>query len=486
MPAPAAFPSPPRRFLPWLLLYALLIVYASTVVGPSGLHFVPLDPAEAWRGFVSRASTWLNTGSDQRADWMGNLGMYVPFGFLLTGTFWPNRSRPSALGAVAAASGALLVALGFLLAVKFAQVWFPPRTVTLNYVAAQTCGSIAGIVAFAVSHSRLMPMAWRGEGGARDNLRLVLWLYSAALLVFMLMPLDFAMTQPDLIERLDRLRDTLAAWPGAGRPRVVRAAMLLAGTLAMAPFGMLLVLGPRGRNRFLTGATARGFAWMLVVLVLSALLISGAPSLPSLMSRTLGIAMGAGFTRWLVRQDPDWLLDWITRLAHWGALPYLAVLLAVNGLLSAHWRGPAEAFDGLYPLGLLPLFDYYIVTKAEAAKNIVAHAAMYAPVGLFVWLRGYRPTAALLSAMLLALGIEAGRYLRPGLEGDINAVAVGALAALFTATLLPRIWWMVEGVTRPRASRLPASMPGWRERAAAARDRAAGLDAGNGAGIEHF
>ena len=49
----------------------------------------------------------------------------------------------------------------------------------------------------------------------------------------------------------------------------------------------------------------------------------------------------------------------------------LALLLVVNGLISAEWRTPEEAIGSLYWLGLLPGFDYYIVSKAEELKKFV-------------------------------------------------------------------------------------------------------------------
>ena len=175
--------------------------------------------------------------------------------------------------------------------------------------------------------------------------------------------------------------------------------------------------------------------------------------------------------RTLVRQDPNRLREWLGRKALWLVLPYFLILLSVNGLVSTHWQTPQEALRNLYTLGLLPLFDYYIVTKATAAKNIVAHVVMYLPIGVFVWLRGYRSGVAGLSALLLAAAVELARYLRPGLEGDINAVALAGLSALFTARTMPGVWHLLEGVTLPTLLRPTAQVLGWRERAAAAQLR---------------
>ena len=44
---------PNYRFSPWVLLYALLIAYSSTVIGPMGLHYVPIDPTEITLGITS-------------------------------------------------------------------------------------------------------------------------------------------------------------------------------------------------------------------------------------------------------------------------------------------------------------------------------------------------------------------------------------------------------------------------------------------------
>ncbi len=440
------------RFVPWLLACALLIAYSSTVVGPSGPNFVPLDPGQAWHEFRLRAFTWVSLGSDQRADWMGNLMMAVPLGFLLAGSLWPRRGgarQPLAVGIAAAA--ALVLALGFVLAVKFAQLFFPPRTVMLNYVVAQGIGAAVGIAAFGLAHAQSARLAWRGPGDPRERARLVLALYSAALFVFILMPLDFALGRADLWAQLQRLPRVLVAIPGADRPPVVQAALLLAGVAATVPFGMLLALGPRGRDRPTGAATVRGFGWMALLWVLSTLVLSGAPSLLSLALRTAGIALGAWAMRWLLRQDAERLLYRLRQLSVWAVIPYLLVLVAVNGLVSLDWATPAQAWRSLYRLGLWPLFDYYIVSKASAARNIVAHALMYAPVGVFVWLNGGRASVAGWTAVLLALVVEALRYLRPGLEGDVNAVAVAGLAAWLVAQAMPGIWWMLKGVARSAA-----------------------------------
>ena len=69
---------------------------------------------------------------------------------------------------------------------------------------------------------------WRNGNG----LALVLRLYTAALLVFLLMPLDFALNATDLHAQLLRLPDALTLVPGSNRPPSIQALVLIGGTLA--------------------------------------------------------------------------------------------------------------------------------------------------------------------------------------------------------------------------------------------------------------
>ncbi len=459
-----------ERFVILALLYALMIAYASTIVGPTGLNFVPLDPGEALQRFL--ATPYVHNGSDQRADWMGNLTMLVPFGFLLAGSLWPSgRGRGRAMAAVAAFGLSLIL----ILAVKYAQLFFPPRTVTLNYIMAQSIGAAVGIGLFAATHSRLASVLWGRMGGGLEHLVVALQIYTAGLVLFLLMPLDFALSGDDLAMQIGRLPDVLTALPGAGRPLVVRGVLLLASTAALVPVGMLLTVRQDRRavvGRSVAAATARGILWMIALFLVSTLVISGSPTLVSIVYRSVGIATGAALMQALSRADLARLRRRLTGTVPLLAVAYLGLLLMVNGLLATHWLSLGQAMSMGEPRALIPGFDYYIVTKAEAAKNIVGHAVMYAPVGVMLWLRRRSAAAAAGSAVLLALIVEVARYFRPGLEGDINAVGVAGFAAWLTAALMPAVWAMLESIGRPT----PASPPGvvgWRDRAKAAQLRAA-------------
>jgi VanZ family protein len=430
------------------VLYAAVMLYSSTVVGPSGPNFVYRDPALVFRAFL--ATRYVFHGSDQRADWVGNLLMLVPFGFIVTATLWPVRPGRK----LAALLGAVLICIGTILAIKYLQLFFPPRTVTLNYILAQTVGAVIGSGGCVVWHQRI------GHSVNRRDLVaafvIALRLYTGALCLFILMPLDFALNATDLGLLMERLPETFLILPGNGRPPVVRIVVIVMAAVAFIPVGMMLTFVRRGIyqvRRSLFSVAGIGLLLTTALYGLTALVISAFPVMPAVLYRTAGIVAGAAMIRWLARQDAEALRRWLSRLVPWAAVPYLLSVLLVNRLLSVDWLSWPEAVVQAYPLGFLPLFDYYIVTKAEAAKNIVAHAVLYMPVGVMLWLRyGDRVGGlAFVLAALLSFVVELGRYFRPGLEGDINAIAVAGLASLLAVRLMPQAWSMVQALGRQPA-----------------------------------
>ena len=441
------------RLARWVLLYAAFVVYGSVVVGPIGFHYVPEAPAVAWRQLL--AVRYVPHGPDQRPDWMANLVMLIPLGFMLTGALTPARGW----GRVPAALGGFALSLLFVLAVKYAQLFFPGRTVTVNYIAAQSIGAALGTVCFALGRDRLVDALLRPlAGGGRGALIALFGAYAVALAYFLLMPFDLVLSRGDILTRLAALPGILRAWPGAGRPAALRAVLVLAGAAAPAPLGALMALAaPRkGLARLgLVAALASVAMWAAELPILSA-----TPMLPALGYRFLGIWAGAAALRALT---PARLERARTALAR--AVPllvplYLLALAGANALLARHWRTVAEARAALDPLGLIPLWHDYIVSKAEALKSTLVHLLMYAPVGGMVWLRGGRGRraawAAGVAAGVLSGLVEVGRWFRPGLQPDFNEIVIGGLAAFLAVRWLPGLWRvLLSGLAPPGEAAMP-------------------------------
>ena len=448
-----------RRFALWALLYALILVYASTVLGPEGINFVGTDPIVALRMLLS--ISYQANGSDQRADWVANLLLLAPLGFLLAGAVLRGGPLRRAIGAGIALCSCLL----FVLMVKYAQLFFPPRTVTLNYILAQSLGSTLGIACYWLAHERLGAGIQTMRAGGRNALKVVLAAYAVALLLFYFYPFDFVLSADDFQERTATLPALMLSWPGAGRSIAIRLILVLAGTAATVPIGMLFAILNHGRS--LLWLSAVGSLMMAVLTALTILVLSTTPFLAAILYRTAGFSLGTALVIWMARQD---LRRWIWLLGRSVPVmiaPYGLAVLLVNGVLTLHWRSPNEALADLDVHSLLPFWEDYIVSKAWAAQSIAAHVAMYAPIGVMLSLwRGAGRTrgggVAATLGFLISFAVELGRFLRPDGQPDVNNIIIGAVAAVGAVKITPFLCRLLaEGIRDDQATAggTPALIP---------------------------
>jgi VanZ family protein len=433
------------RLLAWLLLYAAGVVYSSLVLGPVGFHYVPQDPIAAWHAFLH--TPYVENGSDQRPDWIANLLNQIPTGFLIAGVLWPYRWRWLRPFAVLVS---LVLGIGFVLAVKYAQLFFPPRTVTLNYITAQSIGVTAGVFLLCWWRGALAGFVARQFAGG-NGLAIVLGAYTIALIGFSLVPFDIALSVDDWHERLAGLPALFLSMPAADRPTSIRILLVVMSTASTVPIGMLLgLLSPRGsllRHAFV------GLVLMTLVAAAEAAELSATPYLVAIGYRTFGILAGAVLLRGLRARDPARLRALLARLVPALALPYIAAVLFVSGVLTRSWRTVPQAMAALEWRGLVPFWHWYIVTKEHAAQSLVVHLAMYAPIGVMIWLRRGRTRGgawlAAVLAMPFALAMEVGRWFKPELQPDFNDVLVAGVAALGAYLAMPRVWRLVEEAIWP-------------------------------------
>lgn len=402
-------------------------MYASTIVNPLGFHFVPIDPAVAWQRLLT--SRYELLGDDQRADWMANLLMLVPLGVLTTGTLGPAH-RPVAR--LLAAALVLPMCIGFVVAVKYAQLFFPPRTVTLNYILAQSLGALIGVLFFLVLQRQFLALA----GGGRRALLATLWLYTLALTGFVLFHFEPTLDVATLAQRTWAM---LWAWPAAEQGRLQTLALIAAYFAALLPVGALLVL--RRPAAGAVGAIVPGMVGLAVVNVVR-LMLGGMPtSLPLQMG---GMVCGAFGGRWLAGQDSERLRRRLRGFVWPAVIPYVVAVLAVQNLLHGPWRRFDVAWAALDQRLLLPFFPSYIVSKTHALSAAVVHIIMFAPIGAMLWLRvGSRPWGPPLAAgiaAVFALGVEVGRMLKPGLDPDFSDAIIAAAAAWGVAKMCGSLW----------------------------------------------
>jgi len=175
--------------------------------------------------------------------------------------FWPRGGRWRWLTA-----GAALCCCLFL--VVTVKLFSRPCTVSLNYIEAQSPGSLLGVALFWLSSDRYFPFC-KVLPTCRRPLMVVCWIYTAALLLFFLFSFDFALSTEDFRERAAALPHMLLSWPGEGRSTTLRVVTVLADAAATVPLG--LWLAPKSRRRCLFRIAVAMFAMMSLVTVLTML-----------------------------------------------------------------------------------------------------------------------------------------------------------------------------------------------------------------------
>jgi glycopeptide antibiotics resistance protein len=421
-------------------LYGLGMAYVSLVIGPVGFHYVPIDFGEALRRFG--AIGFVHHGSSERADWIGNLIMAVPFAYLANSAI---NSVSGTAGRVVGIVASLAVSVLLILAIKFGQLYFPPRTVTLNYIAAQILGAALGVLLFQLSHTRFYPrFAAQFENG--DGLAIVLGAYTVWLIAYFLMPFDLVLSPGDLAARLLQLTVILGASPAEGRSDTYQLLVILGDTLATAPVGMFLAV--RGRERTTLSLIFRALGLMMLIFVAQLFVLGAKPFLIALVYRTVGAVIGVLFIQRIKGKDLRKRHYYFSQYLPFVFPVYLLLVMFVSGLMSSQWATLDEALNSLEARQFLPFWNFYIVTKARASESFTVEFLMFAPIGVMIWLRrGFWSSGAKFSAFLaftLSMLMEIGRMMKPGLRPDFSDPIIAALAAAAAFKSMPFLWKMFE------------------------------------------
>ena len=414
-----------NHFVAMAALYASAMIYSSLVLGPVGLHYVPLAFGEAWDRFIS--VRFVPHGSNERPDWIANMMLPIPLAFLINSAAGFGGQAGRRLGGIVAA---LAISFLFVLALKYAQLFFPPRTVTLNYITAQLIGVVLGVIVFQLSHSRLYPRLL-GLFDDGDGLTIVLGAYSFFMVAYYLMPFDITLSLGDLAARALELFGILPAIPGEGHSAPYQLLLVVADTLTTVPVGMFLAV--LGRQRTTRRLVFCAFAWTFLIFFAQLFVMGTEPYLVALIYRTAGTVVGVLFIQRIRGKDLRKRHYYFSRYLPFVIPVYLLLVMYVSGVLSARWVGFDMATDRLEPRQFLPFWNFYIVSKAHAAQSLVVGFFMYAPIGAMVWLRrGFWSSGGKFSAMLafsLSLAMELGRMLGPGLRPDFSDPIIAAIAA---------------------------------------------------------
>ena len=434
-------------FLGWLV-YVAFVIYGSLVP----LNFKPLPLDQAWVRF--QGIPMLDLGVEHRADWLANGILYVPVGFLTVALFGGGRLHW--LRSLPVVFSAIFFSFVLAVGVEFAQIFFPPRTVSRNDVIAEWIGSVLGIV-LALQWSRWLHRFLAALSGRADHVFIHgVQAFAAGYLAFSFFPYDFLLSSTELG---DKIRSEAWGWLIAGqslnRGIVVLAVKLLAEVLTVVPLGLMLGRWNESKGRAVASNTwlAGGFLGGFIELV-QFFVYSGVSQGVSLLTRAVGMFVGAMLwseRRRLGRLREEGIHGWFLAIL---IILYLLTLLAVNGAFDREWHGLAAAQRSLAQTRFLPFYYHYFTTEQAALLSLASVALMYAPVGALGWLQRWAPVMTMCMAALVASGIEATKLFLGGRHADPTDVLIAAFAAWATVRLLARLSTS-GGVAVPLAEESP-------------------------------
>lgn len=468
---------PNGNLLLWVALgYTAFVIYGSLV--PLDFHRHPLR--EAWESF--QRIRYLELGIGSRADWVANILLFVPLAFFWLGVFWPNRGQI----ARALTSGfVLFCCIGLSVAIEFTQIFFPPRTVSLNDIIAETIGTLIGAAVWWSTGVRVMRW-WADWSRAHPPAGLAerfLYIYLFLLFGYSVLPLDLTISVVEIYHKWEEGKVLLVPFSAVYKSGAQQTYALLADVAIWIPAAFLWRLSSPHPIRIVV---LRVLACATTIEFLQLFVYSRVTSTTDVLTAGCGGAIGALLAERLQRSvgSKDSFqhahaigvsaLTWVLALAGW-----IAVLIVVfwypfdfnNDWGFVHGRVAA--------LKRVPFHAYYYGTEFRAVTEVFHKMGFFFPLGalLAVAVLGVRrrlsvPPVLLhvVSAIVIAcaaMGIEVGQLFLPGKIADTTdwfLETLGGLAGYFCLRILSPIWrsGRADGLPPKASERAPAPRTNFR------------------------
>lgn len=419
--------------LPWLfvLAYLIFIVYGSLLPFEYASH--PLG--SAWENF--QQAKMLELGVQSRADWIANGILYIPAGFLVAE--WLTGRVPKALR-VPAMCIAFLFCVSLATAIEFAQIFFPPRTVSQNDILAECIGSLAGItLAPRIGKWVRRLFAYRPET-AEAGTTLLLTAYLAAYIAYSLFPYDLLLSTAEFAEKLNssKLGILLAGKDLNGQFFLVLSRLTTEIATAI-PLGVFFIRRAKAAPSTPATSLLQGAALGLAIEVAQIFIYSGLSQGLSVLTRALGCYAGA--LMWLQRENFN--QEKVKSLLKRGSYPLLALYLfglaVLAGWFRHHWANMDTALVAFSNVRLLPFYYHYYTSEAVALASLTAVSVMYLPVGVIAWAWNWSGVAAALLAAFFALVVETSHLFFTDTHADPTNILIAAISAWAIKTLIDRL-----------------------------------------------
>ena len=419
-------PAPRAALLLAASGYLLFVIYGSLVP----LHFRPMAMEDALAEF--RAMPYLQLGIASRADWVANLLLFIPLAYLWCGALAPrSHSRGKDLLVCLLVVSACV---GLSLAIEFTQLFFPPRTVSINDVLAEGLGAVAAVLLWWITWPRCQ--AWLQslplvQGTSSVSQRL-LTVYLVVMLGYSLLPLDLSLSPVELYRKWDEGRILLLPFSAQAESRAHQIYGLASDVAVWIPVAALARLASRQTGRVL-------FIYVLLAAATLEFLQLFVYSRVSDVTDILTAALGGALGLLLAHRRPGTLAEQRGSARRPGAALWLwwaAFGIWLGVLAMVFWypfdfnveRGFVR--DRLKELWRVPFKAYYYGSEFRAITEVMHKTGFMLPLGILLGqasqaLGRGRPHAlhhglAIGTLLAVASCIEGGQLLLPGKNADLT------------------------------------------------------------------
>jgi len=434
---------PNRRLFYAGLIYLAFVIYGSLV--PLDFHYRPF--AEALRVFS--AIRYRELGIESRADWVANILLMIPLSFVWLGVVW-RRHKPGLQ--VLSALFILAACIALSVFIEFAQVYFPPRTVSINDIVAETLGALMGVISWIFLGPGVMK--WLAEfpaaRGTAQISRRLLYLYLFGFFLYNLLPLDLTLSLADLYDKWRSGRINIAPFGFQFKQPAEFFYGLTTDIVLWVPIG------------FLWGMSSSKPAfniWIYSILCAALLefmqlfVFTRVSDTTDIIIAAMGTALGLAAALRLRTKRPEIASAEASKyrwrglyLSLGGAIAWLMVIIAVFWYPFDFHGGREFLVERWKLFNKVPLQAYYFGTEYRAATEVLHKTLFFFPLGVLfgvaalqvsitVWRRIFVVSAALF-LIAVGLGIELGQLFLPGKNADTTdwfLQSLGGLGGLLAA-----------------------------------------------------
>lgn len=399
-------PSAEKKSCSGLILpalgFLLFVIYGSLVP----LEYRPMPLEQALQQF--RTIPFLKLGIGSRADWVANVLLFIPLGFLWLGVIWPKqRGATRFLITLLVLAAALSLSIG----IEFTQLYFPPRTVSQNDILAEILGASIGVILWWRFGQRLCDWvrdALRTRGKPQLAVKL-LWLYLAGLFLYSVLPLDLTISPVEIYHKWRSGKVNLIPFGFFIRDPAQLIYELTTDALLWTPVSLLWVVS--GKK-----AGMQAWAWtVLAALVLEIcqfFVYSRVTDVTDVLMAMAGAGLGVRLGRLFGINERASTGSHIPALGRpvWALVWSLAWTLILMGLFWYPFDFHLERMflrERLQLFERVPFHAYYYGTEFRAVTELLHKVLFFVPLGAILAFGRVRmpPSAVRTIYGLLAFGI---------------------------------------------------------------------------------